>query len=320
MAQKCAHKGCERDFTDPEEDCHYHPGAPIFHEGQKGWQCCKTRVLTFEEFLTIPPCTIGKHSATAPTLAPVQTSGPGSLRQKHPEVAPPPSLDSDGTEVYGEHKKALPQVRAAPSPPPERKEIALEQDDPSFPVPEGSKCKRLGCEVIYRGGSRDGEEDQCVFHPGAPIFHEGSKGYSCCKRRVLEFDQFLKISGCATNKHLFVGAPKTEEEKPVSCRHDFYQTYTHVIVSIFAKGVDKSRASVSFSEQQLDVDLPMPASQRCKVSFPLYGIIDPSECQYKVLTAKVELKLKKGDGTSWPTLRSDETSSSIIQIGKPATA
>lgn len=36
MAQKCAHKGCERDFTDPEEDCHYHPGAPIFHEGQKG--------------------------------------------------------------------------------------------------------------------------------------------------------------------------------------------------------------------------------------------------------------------------------------------
>lgn len=67
-----------------------------------------------------------------------------------------------------------------------------------------------------------------------------------------------------------------------------------MIVSVFAKSVDKSRASVSFSEQQLDVDLPMPANQRCKVSFPLYGIIDPSECQYKVLTTKVELKLKKG--------------------------
>lgn len=36
MAQKCTHKGCEKKFTDPEEECHYHPGAPIFHEGQKG--------------------------------------------------------------------------------------------------------------------------------------------------------------------------------------------------------------------------------------------------------------------------------------------
>lgn len=36
MAQKCTHKGCEKLFTDLEEDCNHHPGAPIFHEGQKG--------------------------------------------------------------------------------------------------------------------------------------------------------------------------------------------------------------------------------------------------------------------------------------------
>ena len=36
MAQKCVHKGCGKTFTDPEEDCHFHPGPPIFHEGQKG--------------------------------------------------------------------------------------------------------------------------------------------------------------------------------------------------------------------------------------------------------------------------------------------
>jgi hypothetical protein len=34
--QKCTHKGCEKTFTDAEEPCFYHPGAPIFHEGQKG--------------------------------------------------------------------------------------------------------------------------------------------------------------------------------------------------------------------------------------------------------------------------------------------
>ena len=36
MAQKCIHKGCGKVFTDPEEECVYHSGAPIFHEGQKG--------------------------------------------------------------------------------------------------------------------------------------------------------------------------------------------------------------------------------------------------------------------------------------------
>ncbi len=36
MAQKCVHKGCGKVFTDENEDCIYHPGPPVFHEGQKG--------------------------------------------------------------------------------------------------------------------------------------------------------------------------------------------------------------------------------------------------------------------------------------------
>lgn len=42
------------------------------------------------------------------------------------------------------------------------------------------------------------------FHPGVAIFHEGSKGYSCCSRKVLEFDQFLKLPGCKKGKHRFL--------------------------------------------------------------------------------------------------------------------
>jgi CS domain len=68
-----------------------------------------------------------------------------------------------------------------------------------------------------------------------------------------------------------------------------------VIVSIFAKKVDKDRASVNFLEKQLDVDLPMPGNKRYKVSFPLYASIDPTGCEYKILTTKIELKLKKGE-------------------------
>lgn len=131
---------------------------------------CSIQVLTFDEFLTIPPCTIGKHSATAPTLAPAQTSGPGSQKQKHPEVAPPPETNSDGTEVYGLQNKSALQAVAPAAPPSEKKEQPLEQDDPNATVPGGAKCKRLGCDVSYFGGD---EKGVCVFHPGVPIFHEG---------------------------------------------------------------------------------------------------------------------------------------------------
>jgi hypothetical protein len=48
------------------------------------------------------------------------------------------------------------------------------------------------------------------------VFHEGSKGWSCCKRRVLEFDQFLKIPGCTEKtRHMFVGKAKPPGEEKV---------------------------------------------------------------------------------------------------------
>jgi len=52
MAQKCVHKGCGKTFTDPEEDCHYHPGPPKFHEGQKGVWTPSYGVLLRKHWLT----------------------------------------------------------------------------------------------------------------------------------------------------------------------------------------------------------------------------------------------------------------------------
>ena len=36
MAKKCVHKGCGKTYEDENEECVYHPGPPVFHEGQKG--------------------------------------------------------------------------------------------------------------------------------------------------------------------------------------------------------------------------------------------------------------------------------------------
>lgn len=108
-------------------------------------------------------------------------------------------------------------VAAVPTPPKPSTPVPdePESDDPSLEIPANVTCRRKACGVSYDASiSRD--DEKCVHHPGQPIFHEGSKGWSCCKKRVLEFDEFLKIPGCSEKKrHLFVGKGKPAGEEKV---------------------------------------------------------------------------------------------------------
>ncbi|XWW93086.1 hypothetical protein V2A60_001014 [Cordyceps javanica] len=317
MAGKCVHQGCGKLFTDAAEECKYHPGPPIFHEGQKGWKCCKPRVLTFDEFMAIPPCTTGVHSTT----------------DKPPEVEEKPKEDDEALAkkiaelTAAPRRTPIPTAQAAPTPPPPPPES--EDDDPSLEIADGTTCRRRTCGQQYKKGtSRDGES--CVHHPGVPIFHEGSKGYSCCKRRVLEFDQFMKIEGCATKeRHLFIGSGKKNkggasgEEKLETVRHDFYQTPTSVIASFFLKKIDKETAKVDFKDKALALDLVTTdaSPKRYTAEVPLYGAIDTAKSTHKILGTKLEVNLVKADGASWPVLRGDEAlTGEILQIGRAGRA
>ncbi|KNG86817.1 CORD and CS domain protein, partial [Aspergillus nomiae NRRL 13137] len=310
---KCVHKGCGKVFTDPEEPCVYHPGPPVFHEGQKGWKCCKPRVLTFDEFLEIPPCTTGKHSTVDDTpVEPPKNTGSAAAELVAPQPVTAPVADSGVPRPTYSPAIAPPSNAATPAP------EESESDDPSLEIPANATCRRKGCGANYNS-SVSREEEKCVHHPGQPIFHEGSKGWSCCKKRVLDFDDFLKIEGCKEKKkHLFVGQGKPAgEEKVESVRNDFYQTPHSVNVSLYLKKIDKNQAKVEFSEQSIDLDLPTTDNKRYKDTYQLFAPIDPAKCQFKVLGTKLELMLVKGDGTSWPVLRSDDKwSGERIQIGQ----
>ncbi|KAJ5794066.1 hypothetical protein N7457_000665 [Penicillium paradoxum] len=312
MAGKCVHKACGKTFNDPEEDCVYHPGPPVFHEGQKGWKCCKPRVLTFEEFLSIPPCTTGKHSTVDDTPAPEPSEA------KEAPAAPTP---------VEQKKSERPPITASPTittaAPPEKPVIEEpESDDPDAEVPTNATCRRKGCGASYTGSTAR-DEEKCVHHPGQPIFHEGSKGWSCCKRRVLEFDEFLKIPGCTEKtRHLFVGKAKPPgEEKVDSVRNDFYQTPTAVIVSLYFKKVDKERAKVDFATNSIVFDLPTTDNKRFQDTYTLFAPINPEQSTFRILGTKLELNLVKADGTSWPVLRSDDKwTGQRIQIGNAGRA
>lgn len=156
------------------------------------------------------------------------TDHPPKIEQKQPQVDPA-LVDKLAATSVEPSRKPISPAQAAPAPPPPPPES--ESDDPALEIATGAKCRRRACGAQYSGGSREGEK--CVYHPGAPIFHEGSKGYSCCKRRVLEFDQFMKIEGCKTkDRHLFVGSGKKKggpDGSVVEGGEELLQTVRYVV-------------------------------------------------------------------------------------------
>jgi hypothetical protein len=166
-------------------------------------------VLTFDEFLSIEPCTEGQHSTTdrPPAIEKREAPADAALLEASQTPPPPPRVPV----------ATAPQLAAATAPPADEPEP---DDDPDEAVPDGAACRRKGCGATYAAGTagqRRDKDEHCVHHPGAPIFHEGSKGYSCCKRRVLEFSEFLKIEGCQTkSRHRFLAQDADKVAKPAA--------------------------------------------------------------------------------------------------------
>jgi hypothetical protein len=51
------------------------------------------------------------------------------------------------------------------------------------------------------GAAEEDAEGSCLFHPSNPMFHDASKTWPCCNKTAFEFEDFVKLPGCAKGKH-----------------------------------------------------------------------------------------------------------------------
>jgi len=292
MAVKCANNGCGQLFN-PEENndtaCIHHSGTAVFHEGMKGWSCCKKRVISFEEFMDIPGCSCAAHVAEQKKSQPE----PKPASQPPPPVAAPTSTPTPApSSAPVSSHKPNPPAKPAPAP------VEEEFDPPDAIIKPGTKCTRLACNQIYH--DERSKTERCTYHPGVPVFHEGSKGYNCCKM-VGDFNEFLKMPGCKKSTHKFVEVKKLGSNK-IECRHDWYQMGPNVVVCVYAKGIDKQKSTVTFGPNTLDVELVLPEDKSYSRTFKLSQGVDPEKCKYEFLSTKVEIKLYKTEGSQWAAL------------------
>ena len=135
------------------------------------------------------------------------------LGDAHPEVPEPPEeARTDWTpeqiEAYYDDARGGGERPAGLT----MAEEALEPDPlPASTRPDGMyTCQRIGCDAVYdpRDPAATNPPGCCRYHPGAPLFHEGNKSWTCCGQKSHDFSLFMDIAGCATGRHTQRKPPK----------------------------------------------------------------------------------------------------------------
>ncbi|XP_008796893.2 protein SGT1 homolog isoform X2 [Phoenix dactylifera] len=85
-------------------------------------------------------------------------------------------------------------------------------------------------------------------------------------------------------------------------RHDYYNSSTEVVLTIFAKGIPAKNVSVDFGEQTLSVIIDIPGEEKYHFQPRLFEKIIPKNCRYEVMSSKIEIRLSKAEPITWTSL------------------
>ncbi|CAK9088918.1 Protein SGT1 homolog A (AtSGT1a) (Suppressor of G2 allele of SKP1 homolog A), partial [Durusdinium trenchii] len=100
-------------------------------------------------------------------------------------------------------------------------------------------------------------------------------------------------------------APSTPAAKPdTAFPFDWFQSLTHVTIEIRAKGMpqDKVKSEITATNVSIDIELESAAST-FSYDWDLFAEIDPSASRVKVMSKKIEVRLKKADANvQWLSL------------------
>nr|XP_013795768.1 PREDICTED: LOW QUALITY PROTEIN: integrin beta-1-binding protein 2 [Apteryx mantelli mantelli] len=377
MALPCSNAGCGQRF-DPQrnspDSCVYHPGVPIFHDALKGWSCCRKRTTDFSEFLAIKGCTTGYHSKEKPP-EPVSQEETSDKPKAKPAVEliiqGPASAEKMRRErpSSDEPRQLLP-IKASRS-----LEQALEKLNLSAkeeaPEGDGAGSEEAGrqractgtawasCKAIYQGP--DSNAGTCTFHPGVPVFHEGSCPYRGARiatrmrwdSRRLSLagspDAPVPRGGLAGPAHLLLfllprlrrplavgarrgavtGSSPPQDKKAVSCRQDWHQTSSHVVVTVYARNPLPALSTIKANRTVLEVHVVFEGNKIFQAELDLWGVIDIEKSFVSMVPTKVEITLSKASPVPWGRLelpqsrsrsRGEQVEKDIANVEEPVEA
>lgn len=279
--------------------CIFHSGAPIFHDAYKGWSCCNKKSTDFTEFLNFKGCTAGKHSNDKPAESekpnPAEVDVSVEIERKPIETMQRPDYDSPCIKlepiVNPTFKKQMDELELQ-----KKLEVTKLSD---WAIAPGTSCKNGGCKSSFESPASN--DTICIHHPGAPVFHEGYKFWSCCKKKTTDFTAFLEQVGCETGRHKWIQESTSNE---INCRWDWHQTPPHVVVAIYAKNYDYKKSFVKINPVRLAVKIVFNHQQNGEfnLDMELKGIVNVSKAEARMYGTKIEITLPKAEPGQWTKL------------------
>ncbi|XP_076601932.1 protein SGT1 homolog isoform X1 [Chaetodon auriga] len=125
------------------------------------------------------------------------------------------------------------------------------------------------------------------------------------------FEVWIKRCEELMGKQTQIGSSNTQTAAALPVKRDWYQTESQVIVTVMAKNVPKDGVCASFMEKELSATIQLASGDNFNFHLQLLHPIIPHQSSFKVLTTKVEFKMKKTDAIRWEKLEGEGQESNI---------
>jgi len=180
---------------------------------------------------------------------------------------------------------------------------------------------RSGVASFHLGRYR--ESKNCFVEAEKVSSEPGLKQWmSWCDEKIAKFGDLapgVKDNKTDDAKASHEGGAGVEEEvkteappPPASCEmpvpkisHDWYQTETHVVVEVRIKKLTGDLVKVEMGDTTLSVTAKLPTGSEYSLELDLAHPILPLQSSYKILSTKIEIKLRKSEGVRWSVLEGD---------------
>lgn len=103
-------------------------------------------------------------------------------------------------------------------------------------------------------------------------------------------------------------------------RYDWYQTEKYVVVTILIKKLKKEDVTSNIQEKSVSLTVQLPTGSDYSLELDLAHPILPDQSVVRILSTKVEIKLKKSDGLHWLKLEGEDDHIKQIPVDSAAAA
>jgi len=169
----------------------------------------------------------------------------------------------------------------------------------------------------------DAQHAGALLRKGEALFELGE-----FESALAAFEEGAKVSGGGNKWTLWVGKCKAElkeegqgaaepkKSEPVAAevkapaapkiRHEWYQTDSNVIVTVFCKGLRAEQVEKTISAHEYTLSLKLDDSTEWQQHMELFGEVVPDASSLVIMSTKLELSLKKKTAVRWSTLERQE--------------